>query len=124
MIVNFDEIGLSSYIDEAGEYNLKIMSYETGTTQNGTGYHRYSCEDKNKKKIKVTLYLSEKSLFRYKLFLKALGLDPKGEIDIDAIPEKVIGKIFKCYIDKREPKLNILTNEMEESKYYEVIKFM
>lgn len=123
-IINLDEISTGGYINEEGVYTLTVKSFEKQTTTNkGTEVHKFVCESEDGERITVNLYVTEKSMWKYKLFLKALGHPGEGTIDLDTIGNACIGKRFIGTVKKEAPRLNIVTGEMEEGKYFEVVKF-
>lgn len=129
MIHNFDEIQEleSNYINEEGEYVLKVVDYKIVDTASGNVCHSYICETKDGKRTQANLYVTPKALWKYKLFLKALDLPHTGNIDVSTLPEKIKGLKFKGYVAKDEPKekFNVATGKKEivESKYFQVERF-
>lgn len=124
-IINWDSVEekSSNYINEAGNYTLKLMSCEVGETANNNPKHTYLCKTQDGKEIKATFVITEKALFRYKMFVKALGLSTSGSIDIEALPKLVIGKKFDAFIDRQKPSIDLVTGQEVESKYFEIKKF-
>lgn len=130
---NLDDIKESKYIDEEGSYTLKIVKVaedEHGNTtqtsaNKNTEFHKYNCETKDGQKISVTLYITENSMWKYKAFLSACGINTTGFVmDTDEFdPTTLVGKRFVGEVRRCAPKLNIATNEYEPSKYFEVVKF-
>lgn len=123
MIVNWDDISENSYINEAGKYTLKVMSFENKVTANGTECHVFTCETKDKASIKVNLYVVEKALWKYKAFVKACGIDPKGSSDLATLAQSLIGRKFVGEVTRQRDQINVETGLMEQSKYFEVSKF-
>ena len=131
---NLDDVKESKYIEQEGEHTLKIVKVaedEFGNTtqvsaNKNTEFHKYVCENREGEKINVTLYITENSMWKYKAFLSALGVNVKGFVmDTDEFdPETLVGKKFVGDVKRCAPKLNIATNEYEQSKYFEVVKFM
>lgn len=131
---NLDDVKESKYIEQEGEHTLKIVKVaedEFGNTtqvsaNKNTEFHKYVCENKEGEKINVTLYITENSMWKYKAFLSALGVNVKGFVmDTEVFdPETLVGKKFIGSVSRCAPKLNIATNEYEQSKYFEVVKFM
>lgn len=122
-ITNWDEIEESKYIDTEGSYTLKIVKFESKETANGNECHVYTCETQDKEKINVNLYVVDKALWKYKNFIKACGLEAKGEINWDNLTKSLIGKKFIGEVRRQPDKPNVVTGEMEQSKYFEVAKF-
>ena len=120
---NLDEIKENSYIDKAGKYTLTIKKFESGESQNGTEYHKFYCENADGEMISLALYLVENAMWKYKNFIKACGLPGKGVVNLDELPKTLIGKKFIGEVQKQPDKVNVVTGEKEESKYYEVAKF-
>lgn len=127
---NWDDIQETEYINEEGKYTLKIVDIAkdedgniTQETANGKEFHKYICETKDKERINVTLYLVEKALWKYKSFVKALGLEAKGNVNFDELPKSLVGRKFIGEVKRCAPKMNVETGEMEESKYFEVTKY-
>jgi len=129
MIYNFDEIKEmeNNYIDKEGNYELKVVDYKVIDTTNGNICHSYKCETKEGQTTQANLYVTPKALWKYKLFLKALGLEYKGNIDVSKLPEKIKGLKFKGFVTRGRPKTttDVATGETitEESKYFEVERF-
>jgi hypothetical protein len=123
MIYNWDDIQETQYINEEGEYTLKIMSHEEKETANGNDCHVYTCQTKDGEVIKVSLYLSEKALWKYKAFVKACGLPTTGSVNFNELPKSLVGRKFIGSVKRQPPKTNVATGELEESKYFEVAKF-
>lgn len=131
---NLDDVKEIKYIEQEGEHTLKIVKVaedEFGNTtqvsaNKNTEFHKYVCENREGEKINVTLYITENSMWKYKAFLSALGVNVKGFVmDTDKFdPETLVGKKFVGEVKRCAPKLNIATNEYEQSKYFEVVKFM
>lgn len=131
---NLDDVKESKYIEQEGEHTLKIVKVaedEFGNTtqvsaNKNTEFHKYVCENREGEKINVTLYITENSMWKYKAFLNALGVNVKGFVmDTDVFdPDTLVGKKFVGEVKRCAPKLNIATNEYEQSKYFEVVKFM
>jgi hypothetical protein len=133
-VYNFDDIQESKYIGTEGSYTLKIIKVaedEFGNTtqvsaNKNTEFHKYVCENQEHEKINVTLYITSNSMWKYRDFMKACGVDTKGFVmDTDKFdPETMVGKKFVGEVKRCAPKLNIATNEYEPSKYFEVVKFL
>lgn len=129
---NLDDIKEQSYIDEEGRYTLKIVDVAkdqdgciTQVTQSGTEFHKYVCETKEGSRINLSLYMSEKAMWRYKNFLVALGVDVKNMVfDSEKFdPRTLKDKKFEADVVRCQPKLNAETGAYEESKYFEIDKF-
>jgi hypothetical protein len=120
---NLDNIKESSYIDKAGKYTLTIKSYKSEVSQNGKEFHRYECESTDGGKISVTLYLIDNAMWKYKAFMKACGLSGTGVVNLDTLPQTLVGKQFIGEVQRQPDKLNLMTGLKEESKYFEVAKF-
>jgi len=123
MEINWDDVKESSFIDQEGTYTLKIKSFEEKETANGNACHVYECVTRDGEKIKLSLYLAEKALWKYKAFLKACGLNPTGVVDSSTLGNALVGKKFIGEVKRQAPRPNIETGELEESKYFEVAKF-
>lgn len=120
---NLDDIKELSYIDKSGRYTLTIKNHEEGESQNNTEYHKYTCENEDGAQITVTLYLVEKAMWKYKNFIKACGLAGTGTVNLDTLPQTLVGKKFIGEVQKQPDRVDIVTGEKVESKYYEVAKF-
>ena len=120
---NLDDIKESSYINKAGRHTLKIKSFTSGVSQNEKEYHKYECENVDGEKITVTLYLVENAMWKYKNFIKACGLPGTGVVNFDTLPNTLVGKSFVGEVQKQPDRVDIVTGETKESKYYEVSKF-
>ena len=122
-IFNWDDIQEKAYIEEEGRYTLKIMSFENKTTASGNECHNYTCQTKDGEQINVSLYLTEKSMWKYKNFVKACGLLTEGPVNLTELPKQLIGKKFEGEVKRQADKLNVETGEYEKSKYFEVVKY-
>lgn len=127
---NWDNVEESKFVDKEGTYTLTVVGITkdddgnvTQTTTTGKEYHKYLCETEDKEKIFLTLYLIDNAMWKYKAFVKALGLNASGVVDVDTLPNTIIGKKFIGQIKRQAPKMNIVTGVMEESKYFEIAKF-
>lgn len=130
---NLDDVQEQSYIDSEGYYTLKVVKVaedEDGNTlqisaNKNTEYHKYICQTREGEKISVTLYITANSMWKYKAFLTALGIDTKGFVmDTEEFdPETLIGKKFVGEVRRCPAKINVETGVKEESKYFEIVKF-
>lgn len=120
---NLDDIKELSYINAPGKHTLTIKSFEDGVSQNQTEYHKYTCENADGEQINVTLYLVEKAMWKYKNFIKACGHTGTGSVNLETLPQTLIGKKFIGEVQKQPDRVDIVTGEKVESKYYEVAKF-
>lgn len=120
---NLDDIKESSYIDKAGKYTLTIKSYKADVSQNNKEFHKYECESEDGGKISVTLYLIDNAMWKYKAFMKACGLPGTGVVNLDTLPQTLVGKRFVGEVQKQPDRIDIVTGNKVESKYYEVAKF-
>lgn len=125
-IFNLDAVETKegNYIDKEGTYTLVVKSLDVteGDTDKPTK-HSFVCESEDGETIRLNLYLTEKALWKYKLFLKALGHPAEGIVDLDKVSKGCIGKKFIGVVKRAKPRINIVTNELEESKYFEIVKF-
>ena len=129
---NLDDVKEQSYINEEGEYTLKVVDVATDQdgcitqlTSTGKEFHKFVCEDRDGNRINNSLYLSDKSIWRYKKFLIALGVNVDGMVlDSETFdPRTLIGKKFVASVVRCQPKLNAETGAYEESKYFEIDNF-
>lgn len=130
---NLDDIKENSYIEKEGTYTLKVTKVAKDDDGNvtqisankNTEFHKYICENKDGEMISITLYITENSMWKYRAFLSACGVNVKGFVfDTDTfVPETLVGKKFVGEVRRCAPKMNIVTGEKEESKYFEVVKF-
>lgn len=122
-IINWDDYPETSFITEEGTYTLKVMSHERKNTTNNNEVDVYTCQTQDGEQIKVSLYLSEKALWKYRTFVKALGLPASGIVNFNELPNTLIGKKFIGEVSKQPDKINPITGVPEPSKYLEVSKF-
>ena len=130
---NLDDVQEQAYIDREGCYTLKIIKVaedEDGNTlqmsaNKSTPYHKYICRTQDGEQISVTQYITANSMWKYKAFLSACGIDVKGFVmDTDEFdPEILVGKKFVGEVKRCPAKINVETGVKEESKYFEVNKF-
>lgn len=119
---NLDEIKELEFINEEGEYVLKVEKFETREV-NEKLVHSFNCVTEEGKSIRADFFITEAALFRYKNFIRALGSQKTGEIDVSEISPKAIGKKFKAVIKRKPPRENLTTGITEESKYFEIVDF-
>lgn len=97
-IVNMDEISESSYINEVGEQLVKVTGLESFTAKSGTEGHNVTVENKAGQESSFGLFLTDKSLWRYKAFLTALGFTKEDlkavNLNVDVMRNLILGKFF------------------------------
>lgn len=120
---NLDDIKESNYINKAGRHTLTIKKFIAGDSQNQKPYHKFECENVDGEKITVTLYLVENAMWKYKNFIKACGLPGTGVVNLETVSQSLVGKSFVGEVQKQPDRVDIVTGETKESKYYEVAKF-
>ena len=120
---NLDDVKESSYIDKTGKYTLSIKGYKADVSQNGKEFHKYECESEDGGKISVTLYLIDNAMWKYKAFMKACGLPGTGVVNLDTLPQTLVGKKFVGEVQRQPDRIDIMTGNKVESKYFEVAKF-
>lgn len=124
MIKNWDEVKELQYVQEEGEYTFTIKAYETGESANGNEYHKYTCETADGESLNVSFYLTDKALWKYKMFVKALGLPTTGLVDFESLPSTLVGKQFVGEVTQRtSTRMNAETGAPEEKTYFEISKF-
>lgn len=129
-IVNWDDIQETEYINEEGEYTLKIIEVakdedgnETQMSTNGKEFHKYICENKEHQRINISLYIIDKAMWKYKAFVSACGLPTTGSVDVYSLPKMLVGKKFIGVVKRQPDRINVETGMPEQSKYFEVTKF-
>lgn len=122
---NWDDVVEKQYINSEGTYSFKVKGFKTGeSTNTKTKFVEFECVTKDKEEMKVSFWLTDKAMFRYKLFVKACGLSTSGEVDLDELPKMLVGKKFNGVVEyKTVEKLNASTGVMEEKEYLEIVKF-
>lgn len=121
-MINLDEIQEKKYISEPGKYTFIVKGVEFVTTSNGNPCHVFDCETIDGESIKLSIYLTEKSMWKYKNFIKALGHPGVGNIDEESTSKMCVGKSFVGTVAK-QVKEDLVTGEKVESKYFEIVKF-
>lgn len=128
--INWDDVKESSYIEKEGRYTLTVteaLKDENGnvtqTSVNGKPFHKYVCTSADGEKITLSLYIIDNALWKYKNFVRACGIEPKGTVDYDMLPNVLVGKKFVGEVKRCAPKVDFVTGEKIESKYFEVSKF-
>lgn len=121
-MINLDDIVEKNYISEAGKYTLTVRGVKFVTTKNQNPCHTFECESEDGEWIKLSIYLTEKSMWKYKNFIKALGHPGTGTINEEETSKQCIGKSFIGTVAKQIVE-NLVTGEKEESKYFEITKF-
>lgn len=128
--INWDEVKESSYIEKEGRYTFTVteaLKDENGnvtqTSANGKPFHKYLCTSLDGEKITLSLYLVDNALWKYKSFAKSCGLDVKGVVDMDVLPSILVGRKFVGEVRRCQPKVNFVTGEKEESKFFEIAKY-
>lgn len=128
--INFNDIVESSYIDDEGQQVLKLVTYEDIVSSvQGLPGHRYQCERADGARIKLDFYYTNNiGLIKYKQLLKALKFTETQlqAINIETLPEQIIGKKFLATIKRQKPRetLDVTTGDkiIEESRYFEIVK--
>jgi len=123
-MINLDEVKESEFLSEEGEFEFIVKDVEFGESMNGNPVHTFKCETVDGEKLNVPLYLTDKSLFRYKKFLKALGHSGEGSVDEEQVSKWCVGKRFIGVVKRKKPQVNIVTGETTESKFFEVVDFI
>lgn len=121
-MINLDDVRENEYVSQAGTYTFEVVDVEFITTKNGNPCHTFKCETVDGEKLNLSIYLTEKSMWKYKMFLKALGHPATGEINEEEVSKRCIGKHFKGTVAK-QIKDDLVTGEKVESKYFEIVKF-
>lgn len=123
-MLNLDNIKDSDYISEEGTYTLVIDGVDISTTLNDNVCHNFHCHDEETGlKISCPFYFTEKALFRYKKFIKMFDSTLCGDIDEDTVSNSLIGKTFIADVKRKKPRVNIVTGDTEESKFFEIVSF-
>jgi hypothetical protein len=122
--INFDNVASNEYISTEGTHVLTIKSVEFGTSPSGSAYHKFTCANPAGETINHTLFITEKSLWKYKQFMQVLGFTVKGIIDIETMSHSAVGKTF---VGDLERKMKAVMNDYgvmveQESKYLEIVK--
>ena len=75
--INLDNIEVKDgefkkYLTEDGEYVVSISGVDQGVSTNtGTPYLKFECKTENDEYINISLYLTEKAMWRFKKFIMA-----------------------------------------------------
>lgn len=123
MLKNWDDYAENEYINQEGRYLLKIIGFEEKTTANDKVCHVFSCENIDHEKINVNLYLVDKAMWKYKMFVKACGVEAKGQFDTQEFPKTLIGKKFIGEVRRQPDRTDIVTGDVIPGKYMEVKNF-
>ena len=121
-MINLDNIEEKKFVTEPGRYTFTVKGVEFITTTNGNPCHVFNCETSDGESLKLSIYLTEKSMWKYKNFIKTLGHPGTGNIDEESVSKQCVGKSFVGTVAK-QIKENLVTGEKEESKYFEIVKF-
>lgn len=115
----------SGFISKPGEYTLTIKKVTNGVSpQKGTEYHEFTCETAEKESIKFKLFLTETSMWKYKLLLKAVGAPTDQKMNLDELPSKLTNKTFiGVVVNKDVEKIDPLTGAITVKQYVEVNTF-
>lgn len=100
-IVNFDDVKETKYIEDEGNYLVKVIKFEAKDSKAGNPMHVYTLATQDGAQIRLFLSLSEKAMFKYKAFVRAVKNIPEGEklgaIDLDTFSQQALNK--KLMID-------------------------
>ena len=121
-VFNFDEVQESKFINEEGEQLLKIIKFDIKEV-NDKLVHSFTCINKDKQQIKVDFFITENALWRYKMFISALGISASGTLDVSIVSPRLIDKKFIGYIKRKETTVNAVTGIETPSKYFEITTF-
>lgn len=95
-IVNFDDVKEMKYIEDEGEYLVKVIKFESKDSKAGNPMHVYTLATQGGEQIRLFLSLNEKAMFKYKAFVRAVKNIPDGEkvgaIDLDTFPQQALNK--------------------------------
>lgn len=129
--INWDDVQEEIYITEEGNYTFKIielledvMGNTIQVNPNGKEYHEYKCRTKDGATIKIKMYLSDKALFMYKKLLRACGIDAKGDMELDNIPNLVLGKKFIGIVKRNPDTIDVATGQSVPSKFFNISDFL
>lgn len=124
--INFDGVVSTNYIAVGGVHVLTIKSVEFGTSSSGTPFHRFTCANSDDEIIKYTLYITDKSLWKYKQFMELFGFKLKGNVDVEQMSNAAVGKTFVGELDtKTTTKMEMNEDgipEEREVKFLEIVK--
>lgn len=124
--INFDGVVSTNYIAVGGTYVLTIKSVEFGTSSIGTPFHRFTCANSDDEIVRYTLYITEKSLWKYKQFMELFGFKLKGNVDVEQVSNTAVGKTFVGELDtKTTTKMEMNEDgipEEREVKFLEIVK--
>ena len=127
--INLDNIEVKEgefkkYLTEDGEYVVSITSVDQGVSTNtGTPYLKFECKTENDEYINISLYLTEKAMWRFKKFIMALGHPGTGTVNPLQIANQCIGRSLKIICNHPET-IDPVTNQKVAGKYLEVKDFM
>lgn len=100
-IVNFDDVKEMTYIEDEGAYLVKVINFEAKNSKAGNPMHVYTLATQGGEQIRLFLSLSEKAMFKYKAFVRAIKNIPEGEkvgaVDLNTFPQQTVNK--KLMID-------------------------
>lgn len=121
---NIFELKNTEFISENGNYTLKVDSLETLNTEDGVTIHKFTCVSEDGQFINLSLYLTQKAIWKYQAFIKALGHPGEGSVDFDKLAPTLIGRKFIGVVEKQKDRLNVVTGETIPGKYYEIVRFL
>lgn len=119
---NFDEVEETSYINQEGTYTVKVNSFKVKTLPDERIIHEFYFKTQDGAMIKHGFFMTKKAIFFYKKFIKALGHEAKGELDVDALSPKLIDKKLIITVKRQDPKRNDF-GQLEESKFFNITDF-
>lgn len=114
------------FLSNEGDYTFTITSYEKGeSSKKGTPYHRFHCVTVDGETTRFDLFITDKAMWRYKALLKAVGAPTDRVMNIDELPEKLVGKEFVGVV--KEESYNVidaLTGDITETKsIFKIVDF-
>ena len=77
-IVNFDDVKEMTYIEDEGAYLVKVINFEAKNSKAGNPMHVYTLATQGGEQIRLFLSLSEKAMFKYKAFVRAIKKYSRG----------------------------------------------
>lgn len=124
-VINWDEQVGGDFISQAGTYTFKVVGYEEGISSNkGTPFVKFECATKEEGSIKVSFYLTEKSMWRLAKFAKAVrNTKSLGSMDTKTLCDTLVGRKFVGKVEKEQDRVDAVTGATIEGKYFELTDF-
>lgn len=125
--MDWKDVG-TKYVSAKGKYTFTVKETKTIQTDKGNEGHVFTCLSADNEQIRVSLYITDSALWKYKIFASALGFNVEsGTVTAESLNAIRVGSVGKSFVgtveEKKSTKVNIATGLPEEKTYFEIVKF-